>query len=85
MRNYTHSPTFFSEDDKHIAVNRLSVGEAGLLSKEHTKKKKKKRKKKKRKIKCGQTFSDDHLYKTTTCLRQPMLIASKLIPIKSLL
>ena len=39
MRNYTHFCKFYSEEDKHLAVNCLSIGEAGLYSKEHTKKK----------------------------------------------
>ena len=28
MRNYTHCCKFYSEEDKHIAVNQLSIGEA---------------------------------------------------------
>ena len=30
MRNYTHCYKFYLEEDKHIAVNGLSNGEAGL-------------------------------------------------------
>ena len=33
--NYTHCCKFYSEEDKHIAVNRLSIAEAGIYSKEH--------------------------------------------------
>ena len=33
----------------------------------------------------SQTCSNDHLYKTTTCLRQPILRPPKQIPIQSLL
>ena len=36
---YTHSHKSYSEKEKHIAVNRLSSGEAGPYSKKHTKKK----------------------------------------------
>ena len=39
MRIYTHCYKFYSEEDKHIAVNRLSIGEAELYSKEQIKKK----------------------------------------------
>ena len=38
MRIYTHCHKFYSEEDKHIAVNRLSIGEAELYSKEQIKK-----------------------------------------------
>ena len=33
--NYTHCCKFYSEEDKHITVNRLSIAEAGIYSKEH--------------------------------------------------
>ena len=66
MRNYTHSPTFFSEDDKHIPVNRLSIGEAGLLSKEHTKKKKKEKKRKEK-------LNAVRPVQTTTSIRRPLV------------
>ena len=35
----THCCQSYSQEVKHIAVNRLSIGEAGKYSKEHTKKK----------------------------------------------
>ena len=35
--NYTHCCKFYSEEDKHIAVNRLSIAEAGIYPKEHNK------------------------------------------------
>ena len=34
-RNYAHCCKFYSEKDKCIAVNCLSIGEAGMYSKEH--------------------------------------------------
>ena len=36
---YTHCCKSYSEKEEHIAVNRLSSGEAGSYSKKHTKKK----------------------------------------------